>query len=63
MGKNNSLELSLAMLYLPYLGTSRYTAAEIQQEFSALAFISKYIIMKNVAMFRLQFRRIDGSWP
>ena len=36
MGKNNSLELSLAMTYLPYLGTSRYTAAAIQQEFFRL---------------------------
>lgn len=36
MGKNNSLELSLAMTYFDYLGTSRYTAAEIQQQFFRL---------------------------
>ncbi|RME94496.1 MAG: insulinase family protein, partial [Bacteroidetes bacterium] len=36
MGKNHSQELALAVQYLPYLGTSRYTAAEIQQSFFRL---------------------------
>jgi predicted Zn-dependent peptidase len=36
MGKNNAPELSLAFIYLPYLGTSRYSAAAIQQEFFRL---------------------------
>jgi zinc protease len=36
MGKNNSQELALAMQYLPYLGTSKYSAAEIQQYFFKL---------------------------
>lgn len=35
-GKLNSLDLSLAVTYLPYLGTSKYTAAQIQQEFFRL---------------------------
>ncbi len=32
MGKNHDQELSIAMHYLEYLGASRYTAAQIQQE-------------------------------
>lgn len=36
MGKLNSLDLGLAIAYLPYLGTDRYSAAEIQQEFFRL---------------------------
>ena len=36
MGKNHSLELGLGFVYLPYLGTSKYSAAEIQQEFFRL---------------------------
>lgn len=33
MGKNNNKKLDLAIEYLPFLGSSKYTAAEIQQEF------------------------------
>lgn len=36
MGKNNDRKLSLALNYLPYLGTSRYTPARLQQEFFRL---------------------------
>lgn len=36
MGKNHSLELGLGFIYLPYLGTTKYSAAEIQQEFFRL---------------------------
>ncbi|MDX1943205.1 MAG: insulinase family protein [Saprospiraceae bacterium] len=36
MGKNNDRKLALAMQYLPYLGTSRYTPALLQQEFFRL---------------------------
>lgn len=36
MGKNHSLELGLGFVYLPYLGTSKYSPAEIQQEFFRL---------------------------
>lgn len=36
MGKNHSQELALAFIYLPYLGTSRYSAADIQKEFFRL---------------------------
>lgn len=32
MGKNSSKELSIALLYLPYLGTSKYSPSEFQQE-------------------------------
>jgi predicted Zn-dependent peptidase len=33
MGKNNLREIDLALDYLPFLGTSKYSPAEIQQEF------------------------------
>jgi predicted Zn-dependent peptidase len=33
MGKNNNSKIDLALDYLPYLGTSKYSASEIQQEF------------------------------
>jgi len=36
MGKNHDRKLSLALNYLPYLGTSRYTPAQLQQEFFRL---------------------------
>jgi predicted Zn-dependent peptidase len=36
MGKNNDRKLSLAFIYLPYLGTSRYSASDIQKEFFRL---------------------------
>ena len=36
LGKNHSLELGLGFVYLPYLGTSKYSAAQIQQEFFRL---------------------------
>lgn len=36
MGKNSDRELAIALLYLPYLGTERYSAPEIQQAFFRL---------------------------
>ncbi|HMN90908.1 MAG TPA: insulinase family protein, partial [Saprospiraceae bacterium] len=36
MGKNSDLKLALALRYLPYLGTNRYTPARLQQEFFRL---------------------------
>ncbi len=36
MGKNSDPRLALALQYLPYLGTSRYTPARLQQEFYRL---------------------------
>lgn len=36
MGKNSDRLLSLAMQYLPYLGTDRYSPSELQQEFFRL---------------------------
>jgi len=36
MGKNNDQKLSLALLYLPYLGTDKYSPAELQQAFFRL---------------------------
>lgn len=36
MGKNSDRKLALALQYLPYLGTSRYTPARLQQEFFRL---------------------------
>lgn len=36
MGKNHDLKLPLAVNYLPFLGTEKYTAAELQQEFFKL---------------------------
>ncbi|PSR09014.1 MAG: insulinase family protein [Bacteroidetes bacterium] len=36
IGKNHNLELALAFVYLPYLGTNRYSAADIQREFFRL---------------------------
>jgi predicted Zn-dependent peptidase len=36
-GKNNDKFLSFALTYLPFLGTSRHTAAEIRQEFYRMA--------------------------
>ena len=33
MGKNHDLEMALAIQYLPFLGTSKYSPSEIQQEF------------------------------
>ncbi len=33
MGKNHNLKLDMALDYLPFLGTSKYSPAEIQQEF------------------------------
>jgi predicted Zn-dependent peptidase len=36
MGKNNNRELGLAFIYLPYLGTSKYSASDIQKEFFRL---------------------------
>ena len=36
MGKNNDRKLSLALIYLPYLGTDKYTPAELQQAFFRL---------------------------
>jgi len=36
MGKNNDIELPIAVNYLPYLGTNKYSPAELQQEFFKL---------------------------
>jgi predicted Zn-dependent peptidase len=36
MGKNADKKLALAMQYLPFLGTDKYTAAQLQQEFYKL---------------------------
>ncbi|MCD4747465.1 MAG: insulinase family protein [Bacteroidales bacterium] len=36
MGKNNNIRLPLAVNYLPYLGTDKYTPAELQKEFFKL---------------------------
>ena len=36
MGNHHDKELALAVNYLPYLGTSKYSAAELQQEFYKL---------------------------
>ncbi|MBI9037797.1 MAG: insulinase family protein [Bacteroidales bacterium] len=36
MGKNNDIELPLAVNYLPYLGTDKYSPSELQQEFFKL---------------------------
>lgn len=36
MGKNSDRELAIALLYLPYLGTEKYDASEIQQAFFRL---------------------------
>ena len=36
MGKNHNKEFPLAVDYLPYLGTDKYSAAELQQEFFKL---------------------------
>lgn len=36
MGKNSDKELALAINYLPYLGTNKYTAEELQKEFFKL---------------------------
>lgn len=36
MGKNHNLNLPIAVNYLPYLGTDKFTAAELQQEFFKL---------------------------
>lgn len=36
MGKNNDLHLALALVYLPYLGTAKYSAADLQREFFRL---------------------------
>lgn len=36
MGKNSDRELAIAMTYLPYLGTHRFTRAQLQQEFFRL---------------------------
>jgi predicted Zn-dependent peptidase len=36
MGKNHNKKFPLAVDYLPYLGTDKYTAAELQQEFFKL---------------------------
>lgn len=36
MGKSSDLLMSLALQYLPYLGTSRYSATELQKEFFRL---------------------------
>lgn len=36
MGKNSERKLALALQYLPYLGTNRYTPARLQQEFYRL---------------------------
>lgn len=36
MGKNNNRELALAFIYLPYLGTDKYSASDIQKEFFRL---------------------------
>ena len=33
MGKNNNSKIDLALEYLPFLGTSKYSPSEIQQEF------------------------------
>lgn len=36
MGKNNDIELPIAVNYLPFLGTDQYSPAELQQEFFKL---------------------------
>lgn len=36
MGKSNDRKFALALVYLPYLGTDRYSPAELQQEFFKL---------------------------
>jgi len=36
MGKNHSKKLALAVNYLPYIGTTKYSAPELQQEFYKL---------------------------
>ena len=36
MGRNSDPKLALAMNYLPFLGTDKYTAAQLQQEFYKL---------------------------
>ncbi len=36
MGKNHDRELAIALLYLPYLGTNKFSPAQLQQEFFRL---------------------------
>ena len=36
MGKEHNKKLALAVQYLPYLGTDKYTASELQEEFYKL---------------------------
>ena len=36
MGKNSDRDLALALIYLPYLGTNKYSASELQKEFFRL---------------------------
>ncbi len=36
MGKNNDIELPIAVNYLPFLGTDKYSPSELQQEFFKL---------------------------
>ncbi|MBK8562912.1 MAG: insulinase family protein [Saprospiraceae bacterium] len=36
MGKNSDMELAMAINYLPYLGTEKYTADQLKQEFFKL---------------------------
>ncbi|HMO39308.1 MAG TPA: insulinase family protein [Saprospiraceae bacterium] len=39
MGKNSDRSLALALQYLPYLGTNRYTPTRLQQEFFRLGLV------------------------
>lgn len=53
MGKNNSKQLSLAMNYLPYLGTDKYTAQELQIAFFRLGVTFNVINQNKKIYFKL----------
>ena len=49
MGDNNDLKMALAMNYLPYLGTNRYSAEQIRKEFYRQGITMKTKVTSNMA--------------
>lgn len=49
MGDNNDLKMALAMNYLPYLGTNRYSAEQIRKEFYRQGITFKTNVTTNMA--------------
>jgi predicted Zn-dependent peptidase len=59
MGKNSDRKLALALQYLPYLGTARYSADDLQKEFFRLGL--KFEVNNNDERCYLTLKGLDSS--